>query len=91
MYAKRQPKEGLGNVQDISVAWESAATDLFEFRGNIYLIMSCRFSGYIIVLRRQLGSVKVSFLSLECPTHSIVIEVPILLVYISKNLPIVLI
>ena len=48
-YAKRQPKECLGHVQDISEAWESTATDLFEFKGNTYLIISCRFSGYMAI------------------------------------------
>ena len=48
-YAKRQPKECQGHVQDISEAWESTATDLFEFRGNTYLIISCRFSGYMAI------------------------------------------
>ena len=48
-YAKRQPKETIGDVQDISEAWESTATDLCEFTGKIYLIMSCRFSGFIVV------------------------------------------
>ena len=48
-YAKRQPKECLGHVQDISKAWESTATDLFEFKGNTYLIISCRFSGYMAI------------------------------------------
>ena len=48
-YAKRQPKECLGHVQNISEAWESTATDLFEFKGSIYLKMSCRFSGHIAI------------------------------------------
>ena len=48
-YAKRQPKECQGQVQDISEAWESTATDLFEFKGNTYLIISCRFSGYMAI------------------------------------------
>ena len=48
-YAKRQPKECQGHVQDISEAWESTATDLFEFKGNTYLIISCRFSGYMAI------------------------------------------
>ena len=48
-YAKRQPKECLGHVQDKSEAWESTATDLFEFKGNTYLIISCRFSGYMAI------------------------------------------
>ena len=48
-YAKRQPKEYLGHVQDISEAWESTATDLFEFKSNTYLIISCRFSGYMAI------------------------------------------
>ena len=48
-YAKRQPKECQGHVQDISEAWESTATDLFECKGNTYLIISCRFSGYMAI------------------------------------------
>ena len=48
-YAKRQPKEGLGNVQDIREAWKSTTTDLFEFKGHTYLIISCRLSGYIAI------------------------------------------
>ena len=48
-YARRQPKEFIGHVQDISEAWESTATDLFEFQGNTYLIISCRFSGYMAI------------------------------------------
>ena len=86
-YAKRQPKEGLGNVQDISEAWESTATDLFEFKDNIYLVISCRFSGYIAIsdmkdhsaeeIIRQCQSI---FSELECLRHSTVTEVPIILV-----------
>ena len=48
-YAKRQPEESLGHVQDISEAWESTATDLFEFKGSTHLIISCRFSGYMAI------------------------------------------
>ena len=68
-YAKRQPKETIGDVQNISKAWESTATDLFEFVGKKYLIMSCKFNGFIavrnmiIVLKRLSGSVKVYFVS----------------------------
>ena len=65
-FAKRQPKECIGQVQDISEAWESTATDLFEFKGTIYLIISCRFSGYmairelrITVQKKQLSNVRV--------------------------------
>ena len=46
---KGNPKECQGQVQDISEAWESTATDLFEFKGNTYLIISCRFSGYMAI------------------------------------------
>ena len=53
-YAKRQPKECQGHVQDISEAWESTATDLFKFKGNTYLIISCRFSGYMATGRERL-------------------------------------
>ena len=48
-HAPKQSKEPLGDVQDISEAWHSCATDLFEFKGCTYLIISCRFSGYITV------------------------------------------
>ena len=48
-YASGQPKECIGKVQDISEAWESTATDLFQFKGKIFLIMSCRISGFIAV------------------------------------------
>ena len=30
-------------------AWEAVATEIFEFQGNNYLIVACRFSGYIVV------------------------------------------
>ena len=53
-YANRQPKEPKGQVRDVSEAWESLATDIFEFKGKYYLIVSCRFSGYIIV--RQMST-----------------------------------
>ena len=53
-YANRQQKEPKGQVRDVSEAWESLATDFFEFRGKYYLIVSCRFSGYIVV--RQMST-----------------------------------
>ena len=53
-YANRQQKEPKGQVRDVSEAWESLATDIFEFKGKYYLIVSCRFSGYIVV--RQMSS-----------------------------------
>ena len=49
-----QQKEPRGQVRDVSEAWESLATDIFEFKGKYYLIVSCRFSGYIVV--RQMSS-----------------------------------
>ena len=52
--SKRQQKEPKGQVQDVSEAWESLATDIFEYQGKFYLIVSCRFSGYIVV--RQMSS-----------------------------------
>ena len=48
-YANRQQKEPRGQVRDVSEASESLATDIFEFKGKYYLIVSCRFSGYIVV------------------------------------------
>ena len=53
-YANRQQKEPRGQVRDVSEAWESLATDIFEFKGKYYLIVSCRFSGYIVV--RQISN-----------------------------------
>ena len=32
-YANRQQKEPKGQVRDVSEAWESLATDIFEFKG----------------------------------------------------------
>ena len=43
-----------GQVRDVSEAWESLATDIFEFKGKYYLIVSCRFSGYIVM--RQMAT-----------------------------------
>ena len=48
-YASKQTKEPIGNVQDISEAWHSCATDLFEFKGCTYIIISCRFSGFMSI------------------------------------------
>ena len=45
-------------VRDVSEAWESLATDIFEFKGNYYLIVSCRFSGYIDVRQMSTHSTK---------------------------------
>ena len=53
-HANRQQKEPKGQVRDVSEAWESLATDIFEFKGKYYLIVSCKFSGYIVV--RQMSS-----------------------------------
>ena len=53
-YANIQQKEPKGQVRDVSEAWESLATDIFEFKGKYYLIVSCRFSGYIVV--RQMAT-----------------------------------
>ena len=51
--ANKQQKEPRGQleirVRDVSEAWESLATDTFEFKGKYYLIVSCRFSGYTVV------------------------------------------
>ena len=48
-YASRQQNEPRGQVRDASEAWESLATDIFEYKGKFFLIVSCRFSGYIVV------------------------------------------
>ena len=56
--SKRQTKEPKGQVQDISEAWESLATDIFEYKGKFYLIVSCRFSGYIVVRQMPNHSTK---------------------------------
>ena len=48
-YSKRQEKEPRGHVRDASEAWESIATDIFEYKGKFFLIASCRFSGFIVV------------------------------------------
>ena len=48
-YGKRQQKEPKGHVRDASEAWESIATDIFEYKGKFFLIVSCRFSGFIVV------------------------------------------
>ena len=53
-YANRQQKGPKGQVRDVSEAWESLATDIFEFKGKYYLTVSCRFSGYIVV--RQMST-----------------------------------
>ena len=57
-YANRQQKEPKGQVRDVSEAWESLATDIFEFKGKYYLIVSCRFSGYIVVRQMSTHSTK---------------------------------
>ena len=48
-FGKRQQKEPKGQVRDASEAWESLATDIFEYKGKFFLIVSCRFSGFIVV------------------------------------------
>ena len=35
--------------QDCSESWEALATDIFEFQGKFFLIVSCRFSSYMVV------------------------------------------
>ena len=57
-YANRQQKEPKGQVRDVSEAWESLATDIFEFKGKYFLIVSCRFSGYIVVRQMSTHSTK---------------------------------
>ena len=42
-------KESLGLVPSCTEAWEAVATDIFKFQGSSYLIVACRFSGYIVV------------------------------------------
>ena len=53
-HANKQQKEPRGQVRDVSEAWESLPTDIFEYKGKFYLIVSCRFNGYIVV--RQMSS-----------------------------------
>ena len=48
-YSNKQMKESLGLVPSCTEAWDAVATDIFEFQGNSYLIVACRFSGYIVV------------------------------------------
>ena len=48
-YSNKQMKESLGLVPSCTEAWEAVATDIFEFQGSSYLIVACRFSGYIVV------------------------------------------
>ena len=50
-YSNKQRKESLGLVPSCTEAWDAVATDIFEFRGHSYLIVACRFSGYIVVRR----------------------------------------
>ena len=57
-YANRQQKEPKGQVRDVSEAWEPLATDIFEFKGKYYLIVSCRFSGYIVVRQMSTNSTR---------------------------------
>ena len=48
-YAARQDKQEIGLVPDCSESWEALATDIFEFQGKFFLIVSCRFSSYMVV------------------------------------------
>ena len=50
-YSNKQMKESLGLVPSCTEAWDAVATDVFEFQGNSYLIVACRFSGFIVVRR----------------------------------------
>ena len=48
-YAAKQDKQEIGLVPDCSESWEALATDIFEFQGKFFLIVSCRFSSYMVV------------------------------------------
>ena len=48
-YAARQDKQEIGLVPDCSESWETLATDIFEFQGKFFLIVSCRFSSYMVI------------------------------------------
>ena len=48
-YAARQDKQEIGLVPDCSESWEALATDIFEFQGKFFLIVSCRFSSYMVI------------------------------------------
>ena len=74
--SKRQQKEPKGQVQDVSEAWEALATDIFEYKGKFYLIVSCRFSGYIVVrqmsnhsTKETIGQFQSIFAELGIPKH----------------------
>ena len=48
-YAAKQDKQEIGLVPDCSESCEALATDIFEFQGKFFLIVSCMFSSYMVV------------------------------------------
>ena len=53
-YTAKQDKQEKGLVPDCSESREALATDIFEFQVKFFLILSCRFSSYMVV-REILG------------------------------------
>ena len=48
-YQDKQPREQITSPPILSSPWHTIASDLFEFRGKTYLIVSDRYSKFVIV------------------------------------------
>ena len=48
-YQDKQPREQITSPPISSSPWHTIASDLFEFRGKTYLIVSDRYSKFVIV------------------------------------------